>query len=631
MIHLSLQEHRFVVRGDDGDFAPRHESQLAYWGLQYDSKENAYVFSGNDISDLATKVVGYFNGIGISCCFDGNIRALIDAQREAQSALATATESGRRLKDGTPDLHQSREFLAFLKSDVIRPLKDHQYKAALHLLCTKNGANFSVPGSGKTAVVLAVFHRLRQLGHVDSLFVVGPPACFGPWRTEYQAVLGAKPKCEILAAGDVDTRHSRYLVNKDSACDLYLTTFQTLHRDWEHVRQLFQVQGVRFYFVVDEAHYIKQVGGEWADAVLNVARHATRRCVLTGTPFPRSYTDSFNLFDVLWPESSPISVEKRHQLELYTKRQEIEHAVELLDDSIGPLFYRVRKTDLGLAPQHFHDPIRIPMNKYERLVYDAILDRITNVSQSDYLRDFELRIRLARGRMMRLRQCLSYTVLLGTAVTDYSENLIGENLSLSDVIKHYDELETPGKIESLLPVVAQLREHGEKIVVWSNFVRTLKLLRERIASLGYGVQLIYGDTPIQNVSVRDELTREEIIRRFVDPTSGIDVLVANPAACAESISLHKTCSHAVYYDMSYNCAQYLQSLDRIHRVGGSEEKPSHYYFLQYDNSIDHDILTNVQRKAHNMSAVIDQDYPIYSLDMFAEDEEAEAYERLFGR
>ena len=152
-----------------------------------------------------------------------------------------------------------------------------------------------------------------------------------------------------------------------------------------------------------------------------------------------------------------------------------------------------------------------------------------------------------------------------------------------------------------------------------------------LPALGHGVRLIYGGTPIQDVSVRDELTREQIIREFVAPRSGIDVLVANPAACAESISLHKTCSHAIYYDMSYNCAQYLQSLDRIHRVGGSEHKAAHYYFLQYEDTVDRDILANVQRKAQNMSAIIDQDYAIYSLDMFAEEEEVEAYERLFGK
>ncbi len=94
--------------------------------------------------------------------------------------------------------------------------------------------------------------------------------------------------------------------------------------------------------------------------------------------------------------------------------------------------------------------------------------------------------------------------------------------------------------------------------------------------------------------------------------------------------MHKACSHAIYYDLSYNCAQYLQSLDRIHRVGGSENKAAHYYFLQYEDTIDKDILANVQAKAEKMSQIIDQHYAIYSLDMFGEDEELEAYERLFG-
>ena len=56
---------------------------------------------------------------------------------------------------------------------------------------------------------------------------------------------------------------------------------------------------------------------------------------------------------------------------------------------------------------------------------------------------------------------------------------------------------------------------------------------------------------------------------------------------------------------------------------------SHYYFLQYEDSIDSDILANVQRKAANMAAIIDQDYAIYSLDMFEDDDDLKAYERLF--
>src|SRR4029079_1515247 len=198
----------------------------------------------------------------------------------------------------------------------------------------------------------------------------------------------------------------------------------------------------------------------------------------------------------------------------------------------------------------------------------------------------------------------------------YDENLLENNPKLSHAIKHYDELERPAKLVAVLEMVRDLRSKGERVVIWSNFVETLKLLQAAVNDSGYRAELIYGGTPKESTEESDELTREKIIREFTQPGSSLDVLIANPAACAESISLHKTCSHAIYYDLSYNCAQYLQSLDRIHRVGGSENVPAHYYVLQYQDTLDLDVLDNLHKKSANMSAVIDEDYPLYSMDMF---------------
>jgi len=630
MIRIEREHNFVIVHADPGDLAPRHESQLAVWGFTNKGGGNEFACPISDGLPATPKLISYLQKSGRAYTVAPEIQNFLAAQQDAASRLNVAVRRGGDLKNGRISKAEKRDFASFLGQSVVRPLKEHQFKAALHLIAVENGANFSVPGSGKTSVVLTVFQWLRKLGKIDSLFVVGPPSCFGPWRQEYEAVLGVAPACDIMAGGDIDLRRSRYCVNTRSVADLYLTTFQTLQRDWEQVRVMFEQQDIRFFLVIDEAHYIKQLDGAWAGAVLRIARYAERRCILTGTPFPRSYADGFNLFDVLWPEKAPISDEEKHKVILYCEQSEWDRAAQILEGSIAPLFYRVRKTDLGLAPQIFHPPVKVPMKTYERLVYDSILDRIRNLSQSDYFRNLDLLVRLRRGRMTRLRQCLSYTPLLGTAVTEYAEDLLPEDLSLSDMIKHYDELEVPGKLEALLDLVRTLTAQGEKVVIWSNFIRTLERIQESVSALGLGVRLIYGATPIEKLEMRDELTREEIIAEFVDTRSHVTVLVANPAACAESISLHKACSHAIYYDLSYNCAQYVQSLDRIHRVGGSETKSAHYHFLQYGDTIDGDILANVRRKADNMARVVDKEYPIYSLDMFEEDDEVEAYERLFG-
>jgi SNF2 family DNA or RNA helicase len=204
---------------------------------------------------------------------------------------------------------------------------------------------------------------------------------------------------------------------------------------------------------------------------------------------------------------------------------------------------------------------------------------------------------------------------------------------LQHIVREYDKLELPAKFQYLITKVQELQKKNQKVVIWTNFVGTIEKLEKYFnKNLGIKAKSIYGKTPIEQTAIPDELTREQIRDEFVDENSGLDILIANPAACAESISLHKTCHHAIYYDLSYNCAQYLQSLDRIHRVGGSETVEANYYFLQYANSIDQDILSNLRRKAERMGRIIDQDFRIYSLDLFEEDDDdIDAYDRLFGK
>lgn len=627
---VRIESGRLVIEDGKGMITGRHKSQLAYWGFAPDESADRLVASPIDVHATLDKVLAYFSRHSIAHEVTAEVAASKAALAELREEMNQAVVKGSRFKGGRLTAADSADFLSFVAENIPRKLKEHQLKAALHLLAVTNGANFSVPGSGKTTVVLAVYAWLHSRGLVDALFVVGPPSCFGPWRIEFQAVLGKTPKVALLAGGDIEDRHSTYAAGQRDLCDLYLTSFQTLQRDWERVRALFAEAGARFFLIVDEAHYIKQVGGVWASAVLGVTQLATRRCVLTGTPFPRTYSDAFNLFDVLWPRSTPLPQAERIKIEYLAQKYRDDEATEILSSTIGPLFYRVRKSELHLAEQRFHPPTIAEMGVHEKRIHDAILDRVRTLSMDDYLRDIDLLVRLRRGRMTRLRQTVSYAKLLGSAVLEYNENLTEGDLSLADVIRHYDELEVPGKIKALLALVAELRSQGErKIVVWSNFIGTVKLIRQHLEMKAYGVGLIYGETPTESTPLKDEQSREEIIAAFIDPTSGLDVLVANPAACAESISLHKTCSHAVYYDLSYNCAQYLQSLDRIHRVGGSEEKVAHYHFLQYAGTVDQDVLTNVQAKATRMSAIVDQDYPVYALDMFALDDELEAYARLF--
>ena len=276
---------------------------------------------------------------------------------------------------------------------------------------------------------------------------------------------------------------------------------------------------------------------------------------------------------------------------------------------ISNLFYRVRKSELGLSDPVFLPPVEIEMNPIERELYDCIEARIGELAQSLGDLDLATSLDLQRGRQIRRRQAVSYASLLLGAVENYSENLIDpENHYLASKIRKYPNLESPAKMETLAEMLRDLGSRGEKVVVWANFVGTLQRIRQECDNLGLESRVVYGGTPTE--AGMNEESRERIIEMFKGRDTGLDILIANPAACAESVSLHRTCSNAIYYDLSYNCAEYLQSLDRIHRVGGSEEKVSFYHFLQYRDTFESQILDNWNAKTARMLEVIDQEFPL---------------------
>jgi SNF2 family DNA or RNA helicase len=270
----------------------------------------------------------------------------------------------------------------------------------------------------------------------------------------------------------------------------------------------------------------------------------------------------------------------------------------------------------------------IEMNQYERKVYNAVFYNIMEYSRNDYMANYEFVDKLRRGRVIRLRQCLSYTYLVKTAVDDYQEQIVDETM-LTDIVMNYDRLEKPSKLLRLIDLVTEFQEKDQKVVIWSYFIGTIKMIEKELAAKGFLSKKIIGETPSEKTNIEDQETREIIKNEFIDPNSGLDILLANPAACAESISLHKTCHNAIYYDLSYNGAQFLQSLDRIHRVGGSEDKEAHYYFLQYASTMENRILYNLEKKRDKMYQIIEGDFNIYSLDMFEGLDELDDYEAMF--
>lgn len=156
---------------------------------------------------------------------------------------------------------------------------------------------------------------------------------------------------------------------------------------------------------------------------------------------------------------------------------------------------------------------------------------------------------------------------------------------------------------------------GGKCVCWSNFIGNLDqfsaLVRDRLGIPCFQIdgRVPTGDEPTNDGSSSprenpDDIdTRERIIERFLN-TQGPAVLVTNPASCSESISLHRGCHNAIYLDRTYDSAQFLQSIDRIHRLGLPSDVTVNIYILlavdEQGPTIDHLVDASLLAKEATM-------------------------------
>lgn len=151
------------------------------------------------------------------------------------------------------------------------------------------------------------------------------------------------------------------------------------------------------------------------------------------------------------------------------------------------------------------------------------------------------------------------------------------------------------------------------------FVQNVELIALRLKDLG--AEYIHGGVDAGNENDQD--TREGKIKRFHSDPKCM-VLVANPAACSEGISLHRICQYAIYLDRSFNAAHYLQSEDRIHRLGLSSDARPTVEFVECEDSIDQVVRERLTLKVAIMASALNDSSLKVEPDIYEEDEEDES-------
>jgi SNF2 family DNA or RNA helicase len=577
-------------------------------GLQPSETILGYVIqrAKTNTTDIIVELVEYFKSEGAVVSFNNEVRGIVDTFEEGSENFEDAKVLGQKLKRKPPKTISVPNFK--------RTLKPYQVAPVAHLIEVGNSANFSVPGSGKTTITLAGYSILKKQGAVEKILVICPRAAFMSWEEEYKGCFGKAPK-SIRLSGAVSIRKALY--RQAANAELILLTYQMASQDVNRLSVFLRENKVML--VLDESHNIKRIaGGKWSSTVLSLAPFAARRVILSGTPVPNSLEDLWSQMTFLWPNPKILGSAEEYRDRIATLGV---NAAEDIKRHLSPFYWRLHKSQLKLKRPKFHF-VSVKMRPYQKAIYDTVAVRILN----ELVKMPEERVRLRawrKAKMIRLLQIASNPALLNRRSDEFDiPPMDGSGLPVSELIEKYPAYETPPKIAAIVELAESLMKKKEKVIIWTTFIHNIKTLEKLLKK--YEPRVIYGDVP-KDVSENEAFNREKMIREFKE-TKQYNILLANPGACAESISLHKVCHHAIYLDRTFNCSQYLQSLDRIHRIGLGPDEQVHYYIFQVKNSIDEVINERLKEKQKQMLTLLDDDFALLDLEnseVFSEESEEE--------
>ncbi|MEQ9467832.1 MAG: SNF2-related protein [Ekhidna sp.] len=526
-----------------------------------------------------------------------------------------------------PELvEQFKDFQTVVSEQLTRTLYPLQLLSAFHMSFAQNSCNFAVPGAGKTSIVYAAYSFLKNLPKgdprkVDYLMVIGPISSFAPWENEYLGCFGQNVKSQRLSGDSSISRERKeehlYSGNPAELTLIFHGGVDTLRKE---ITDFLTMNSTMV--VVDEAHRIKNPDGVWGRSAVEISKEAKARVVLTGTPVPNGYEDLYNLYQFIYPFKFKkiLGFHYPNLVELTKNSNPDSERVQRFTQNISPFFIRIKKRDLNLPPTK-EKIIEVDMSSYQREIYDFIETEYVHSFRSNP--DGSVKEILNRAKLIRLRQAttnpsllarpLKNSLLNNQAYGEYDPNSryadsTDEFIDDSEFfhrVTNYHKVEIPNKFIEVQTVVSENAiKKGAKALIWTIFIQNAKELQMYLEQQDIQSRLLIGET--------EQFERESIISKFNDPNNhDFQVVIANPFAVAESISLHKGCHLAIYLERDYNCSNFLQSKDRIHRVGLSPDQVTEYYYIISSNSIDGIIDYKLREKVERMEAIIDEDIPLF--------------------
>ena len=353
-------------------------------------------------------------------------------------------------------------------------------------------------GLGKTMQAITTIRLLLCAGELRRVLLVCPKPLVTNWRREFSLWAPEIPVAVI--EGDQATRQWQW---SQPRVPVRIANYELLLRD----RDVVAHPDLHFDLVVlDEAQRIKNRSSATSQVVRAIAR--SRSWALTGTPVENSSDDLVGIFDFLSqgylsPGMSPREMGRATRDYILRRTKDM-----VLADMPPKLF---RDAELELTPEQ--------QTSYEQAETEGVLRLEEMGSYITIQHVFEL--------VLRLKQICNFDPATGAS----------------------------SKLERLEADLEEVAASGQKAIVFSQWVRTLQRLRDRLERFG----------PVEYHGRIPPKLRDQVVEDFRSSPSKHVILMTYGAG---SVGLNlQFCRYVFLFDRWWNPAVEDQAINRAHRIG----------------------------------------------------------------
>lgn len=401
-------------------------------------------------------------------------------------------------------------------------------------------------GLGKTVQAIA-FIACQERVKTKPVLIVVPKILLYNWRNE---IIRFAPDLNVeLAYGNFDFS----VMGQTNA--VYVTTYNTMVIHQEEFSQInFDT------LILDEAQYVKNQRTDRYRAAEKIC--ADFVLALTGTPIENNIGELWALVNLLNPGllgKYAAFIKKYGNHEIQTEEK------ERLKKILSPfILRRTKERVLKELPQKEEQYVYCEMEEPQRKLYETLLTSIRNeISQKPSRFIIKNNAVILQG-LLYLREACSDPQLLPPPLRSST-------------------LHPSCKFELFKVYASRIVQESGKLIIYSQFPRTLKRLRTWCERQGWRTFFIDGSTT----------NRQEIIEDFEQAESGVFFISLKAGGIGLNLI---SCQYIIIYEPWWNLAAEQQAADRIYRIG--QKKPVFIYHFLVKDTIEQKIFELQTQKSN---------------------------------